>query len=252
MYTLFVIGMFLMDKHKWRRVAYGILIAGGIYSMLYSYSRGAYVGFGAGLVFIALVKSRKLLIPLFLLLFLWKVVLPSSVVDRIDGTFVEEGDRAGVITIGDTNLSTAYRSEIWQEAWSIFTENPVVGTGFRTFGKLTGWDTHNQYLKTLSEQGIIGLLIYLLLYQRALKSGWQLYKEGDEELLRAFGFAFVCAVLGSMVVNVFGDRWTYLQLGGIYWVLWALADQENSRIALQRQAEGARLEAEAMGLRITG
>jgi len=37
-------------------------------------------------------------------------------------------------------------------------------------------------------------------------------------------------VIASIVSKFFGDRWTYIQLGAIYWVLWALVDQYNARI----------------------
>ena len=235
MYILFLAGLFLIDKHRWRRLAYLILIYGCGYSLIYSYSRGAYVGLVAGLFFIAIVRERKLLIPLFIFFLVWKLILPISVVERIEGTFVTEGNETSVLRIGDTQLETAGRSGIWDEALSLFSEHPITGTGFRTFGEKTGMDTHNEYLKTLAEDGIIGLFIYLLLYYRALKSGWQLYKTADEELLKAFGFGFLCSVVGSMVVNFFGDRWSYLQVGGIYWVTWALVDQENNRLRIQRQ-----------------
>jgi len=232
-YNLFLIGLFMIDKHVWRRIAYLILIAGGTYCLLYSYSRGAYVGFFVGLVFIGLVRSRKLLIPLVVFLLVWKLILPLSVVERIEGTIVDQSDlvqseRADLMSVGGSELDTAKRAEIWTMALDYFSQNPIFGNGFRTFGILTGWDTHNVYLKALAEQGLIGFVLYLWLYVLALRSGWRLYRDGNEELLKAFGFAFLCAVVGSMVVNFFGDRWTYLQIGGLYWIFWALVDQENS------------------------
>jgi O-antigen ligase len=229
-YTLFIIGLFLIDKHFWRRVAYSLLILGGTYSLMYSFSRGAYIGLVVGLLFIGIVKSRKLLPFLVLFLILWKSLVPLSVVERVEGTFVEQGTRTDVVSIGGTNLETAKRTEIWGNAFGYFLSNPVLGTGYDTHQRLTGWDTHNVYLKFMAEQGIIGLFIYLWLYALAFRSGWRLYRRADEELVKALGFGFTCAVVGSMVVNFFGDRWTYIQLGGLYWIFWALVDQENSRI----------------------
>jgi O-antigen ligase len=229
-YTLFIIGLFLVDRHFWRRIAYSILIFLNTYSLMYSFSRGAYVGFLVGLFFIGFIRTRKLLIPLFVFLIVWKLIVPLSVVERVEGIFIVEGETNEVISLGDTKLFTAGRANLWGKALSYFSQNPIFGTGFRTYSQLTGWDTHNVYLKTLAEQGLIGLFIYLWLYFLALKSGWRLYRQADEELVKALGFGFLCAVVGSMVVNFFGDRWTYLQLGGLYWVFWALVDQENSRL----------------------
>jgi hypothetical protein len=64
-YTLFIIGLFLIDKCLWQRIAYSILIFHNTYSLMYSFSRGAYVGFLVGLLFISLVRTKKLLVLLF-------------------------------------------------------------------------------------------------------------------------------------------------------------------------------------------
>jgi O-antigen ligase len=203
---------------------------------MYSFSRGAYFGFLAGLFFIGFIRTRKLLIPLFVFLIVWKLIVPLSVVERVEGIFNVEGESTEVISLGDTKLFTAGRSHLWEMALDYFYQNPIFGTGYRTYEILTGLDTHNVYFKTLAEQGLIGFLIYLWLYFLALRSGWRLYKRADEELVKALGFGFLCAVVGSMVVNLFGDRWSYLQLGGLYWVFWALVDQENSRIKIKSNA----------------
>ena len=246
-YTLFLIGLFMIDKHVWRRLAYAILIGGGTYCLMYSFSRGAYVGFLVGLFFIAFVRSKKLLIPLILFLIIWKSVVPLSVVERIEGTIVDQSDlaqseRTDLMSVGGTELDTAKRAEIWSMAWNYFSENPISGIGFRTFMNMTEWDTHNVYLKMLTEQGLIGLALYLWLYVLAWRSGWRLYRHGNEELLKAFGFAFLCAVVGSIVVNFFGDRWMYLQIGGLYWIFWAIADQEYSMIKATKGQMTASLE----------
>jgi putative inorganic carbon (hco3(-)) transporter len=235
-YTLFVFGLFLVDKNIKRRIAYVILMVGGTYCVVYSYSRGAYVAVILTALFIGFVKERKLLILLVAFLIFWKTIVPLSVVERIEETIVEDDARSDVVTVGGMQLETAKRTEIWSEAMGYFYENPITGKGYNTYAYLTGWDTHNVYLKFMAEQGIIGLCIYVWLYVIAFRSGWKLYKNAHEELIKALGFGFVCAVVASIVSNFFGDRWTYIQLGTIYWVLWALVDQYNSRIEAEAVA----------------
>ena len=234
-YSLFIIGLFLVDKHLWRRAAYSLLILANTYSLIYSFSRGSYIGFLLGLFFIGFVKTRKLLVPLIVFLIFWKLLVPVSVVERVEGTFVEQGTRTDVVSIGESNLETAGRTELWDKALNYFFKNPLLGTGYNTYHILTGWDTHNSYLKFMAEQGIIGLFIYLWLYILAFKSGWRLYRRADEELVKALGFGFMCAVVVSVVANFFGDRWTYLQLCGLYWIFWALVDQENSMLEMAKE-----------------
>jgi len=229
-YMLFVLGVFFIDKNVKRRIAYVFFIIGSTYCALYSYSRGAYIAILLTAIFIAFIKERRLLIVIIAFLITWKAILPISVVERIENTIVEDGARTDVVEVGGMQLETAKRTEIWDTAFGFFSQNPITGKGYNTYQYLTGFDTHNVYLKFMAEEGIIGLSLYLWFYVLALRSGWKLYKGADEEIIKALGFGFVCAVIASIVANFFGDRWTYFQLGGIYWVLWALVDQYNARI----------------------
>jgi O-antigen ligase len=233
-YNLFVLGLLLVDRNWRRRIIYLIVILGSTYSLLYSFSRGGYFGFMIGLFFIGLIKSRKLLVVLIVFLLVWKLIVPVSVVERVTGTFIERGEGKDVISVGDTEIETVGRRELWEKALRFFYNNPILGTGFNTYHLMTGRDTHNVYLKTMAEQGLVGLLIYLTLYLCAIWSGWRLYRKADEELVKALGFGFLCCTIGSIVVNFFGDRWTYLQLGGLYWIFWGLVDQERRKIETKK------------------
>ena len=236
-YNLFVMGLFLVDRNFWRRIAYLLVILGSMYSLIYSFSRGAYFGFMVGLFFIGLVKSRKLLVVLIVFLLIWELILPISVVERVTGTFVEKGEKADAISMGDIEIDTTGRKVLWEGALKSFSENPIFGTGLNTYHLITGMDTHNVYLRTMAEQGMVGLLIYLILYIFAIWSGWKLYRKSDEELMKALGFGFLCCTIGSIVANFFGDRWTYLQMGGLYWIFWGLVDQERRKIETNKVIE---------------
>jgi O-antigen ligase len=82
------------------------------------------------------------------------------------------------------------RWDIWSVAVKKFRKSPLVGNGFQSvnddlFALLPGvykihasanfpGGYHNQYLGTLAEEGIVGLVGVLTLYSFLLKSGWQL------------------------------------------------------------------------------
>ena len=71
-------------------------------------------------------------------------------------------------------------------------ENPFFGVGFGGFGLAvspgeTLTDTHNFYMKMLSEQGIIGISLFLLILTLAFRSGWQLYREGQTPFYKGLG-----------------------------------------------------------------
>ena len=111
----------------------------------------------------------------------------------------------------------------------IFKENSMVGIGFgvfRTLGYDLG-DTHNIYVKILVEQGLVGLLIFLLVILAFMIEGFRLYKKGDDDFSKGLGLGlFVCMFVLS-VNNFFGDRWSYFELSGYLWIFAGLVARLN-------------------------
>src|ERR1700752_3192958 len=117
--SLFLIAL-LGCKLK-RVVKIGILglTATCVYSLLFSFSRGVYVAFLAGLAFIGIVSQRKLLILVAALLISWQTLLPASVQQRIMMTY-DQSDGGG-----DLDASAQTRIDIWQDAEQLIRANPV-------------------------------------------------------------------------------------------------------------------------------
>jgi O-antigen ligase len=214
------LGMFLIDKHKYRKWLYIAAAIFSVHSIFFSYSRGAYIAALAVIIIYGLIRKRSFLIAVAVLIFTWQVVLPQTVVERISMT-EEPG--------GQLESSAAERIELWEQAKGFFADNPIFGIGFNGFtlarqGKqLT--DTHNFYMKIASEQGLIGLIILGLVLIKALTSGWRLYRNGFSDFHKALGFGFIGCTIAVMVTNIFGDRFSYFALGGYYWLLWGIVDR---------------------------
>ncbi len=109
------------------------------------------------------------------------------------------------------------RIELWVAAWQMFLDRPLTGIGLHTFGtyylsylqqvdippwiatddRHTPW-AHNLFLEILGEQGIIGLILWLLIlitlfstiYRVVSELKGQLYALGQGLLLGLFVFCF--------------------------------------------------------------
>lgn len=219
-YAGLLLGMFLIDKHKYRSWLYLATVLFSIYPLFFSYSRGAYVAMLAVIFVYGLIKKRSLLVLVAALFFTWQVVLPPSVVDRIAMTETPSGQ---------LEESAEDRVILWEHATQIFEENPVFGIGFNGFAlslqghRLT--DTHNYYMKTASEQGVIGLVLLGLVLLRALSSGWRLYRSGQSTFHKGLGLGFIGCVTSLVVSNIFGDRFSYFVLGSYFWLLWGAVER---------------------------
>lgn len=185
-----------------------------VYCLLFSFSRGGYVGFIAGLIFLGILKERKLLIVPLALVIGWQVFLPESVKERMTMTYEE-----------DTGLDTSAgkRLILWQDALEMFTENPLFGSGFDTYGYLGRVgrfrDTHNYYLKVLVETGVLGLTIFLWLLWKFFRLGYSVFKSAEDPFLASLGLGFAAMVVCAFILNLFGDRWTYQQVDGYFWIV---------------------------------
>lgn len=215
------LGLFFYDTDKRRKWLYLATVLFSLHPLFFAYSRGAYMAAFGVIAFFGVMKKKSLLVLVIAILLAWQTILPASVVDRIMMTETESGEIEG---------SAAHRLVLWDHAMDLFKQNPIFGVGFGGFGLTvpegeTLTDTHNFYMKTLSEQGIIGISLFLLILALSFFSGWRLLKIGKTPFHKGLGFGFMGVVIAMMITNMFGDRWSYFALGGYFWVFWGLVDR---------------------------
>mgnify|MGYP000248982758 CR=1 FL=1 len=161
--------------------------------LLASWSRGAWMGFGAALLAIGAALPRR---------GMWGVVLVAvivggglglyaagwlhpSIAARLTGflEYTRFEDVRGV-GINDANYAVIERMAHWQAALSMWRERFWLGVGFGCYEaaypahRLINWPyalghAHNYYLNLLAETGILGLGVYLVLLGSILVSLWR-------------------------------------------------------------------------------
>jgi len=175
---------------SWAWPAFVVLCAGAAtVALVFSWSRGAWLGFLAGAGVLALFSARRLALGLGvgaaaavvlsggLLLGVAAGFGPAlSVADRLAG-FGDEfalGDVRGV-DINDANYAVLERLAHWQAAAGMARDDLWTGAGFGNYAAaypryaLINWPdalghAHNYYLNLLAEVGLPGLLAYLLFW----------------------------------------------------------------------------------------
>ena len=217
--VLFALLIATKASRMWR-----MLFIGGITCMvigvLYAYSRTAYIALLLGLVTVVLAwRGRwKLMLPLLLVAAFAPAWLPPSVVQRFDSTSVEADNR---------DESTELRFEFWQIAWDNFVAHPVIGTGFQSFRhpEINPYkmDTHNVYMRTLTEGGVVGAVILLGLLLSILRTARrELAASRSGSWRYALALGLVGAWMGMVCGNLFGDRFTYYPVIAYFWTYVAL------------------------------
>jgi len=233
MYTFLLLGIsyFIEDK----KLKYFILFvcACNFYPIVYSYSRSGYMCIIAGILILGILKDRKLLLLFIVLLLFYKFVLPNSVVERIDMTFLhkeeisEEQQEGSAFDFGDITVELTGRKQLWEKAMYYFSEQPLLGIGFDSFRQKEGWITHSMFLRILAEEGLVGMTIFIIFTLILLWKSHQLFRHSTSKFGQGIGLGFFTCVLVHLVGSVSGETQFYYNLMAIYWLFMGIVASFN-------------------------
>ncbi len=154
----------LVKKNTWFVLIMRIYVLGAWGAIMLTASRTAFICGSISSSFILLSSER--LSPRIKIFFLLAIALivPISVAYLIPETSIER-----LYTIGSSIKSGTIndRTTIWKHGLMVFSEHFLIGTGINTFPlavkKFMGAEevAHNLYLTIATEQGIIGILIFV-------------------------------------------------------------------------------------------
>lgn len=232
-FTFLLIGIsYFLDDKKLRYSIFFVCVC-NMYPIIYSYSRATYMSVIAGLLTLGLLKDRRLLLLLFALIISYSAILPNSVVERIDMTFLdkqqtsEERLQSSGFDVGGTTIEVTGRIHLWEKATAYFKRHPFLGIGFDTFRHKEGWITHSLYMKILAEQGLLGVIIFLLFTMTILRQSYNLFKYSKSKLGQGIGLGFLTCVITHLVGSVSGDQSLYYNLMAIYWLFLGIVASFN-------------------------
>jgi O-antigen ligase len=229
--AVFLIGLSSFFARKIVRLGLWAVAVTCIYCLALTFSRGGYIGFLFGILVLGLIRERKLLLMLGIFLVVWQGIVPNAVRDRVFMTY----------QYGELDSSAEERVAIWSDALDVIEHSPVLGRGFDTYKFMDRVgpyrDTHNYYLKILLELGLVGLFFFLLMVASACRMSWELFHVARDGILRGIGCALFASLACALLTNLFGDRWSYLQVDGFLWVFMGMAARGLWLEKLARESE---------------
>jgi O-antigen ligase len=206
-----------------------------------SWSRGAWVGFAAAMLAMAIALPRRAVWGVAAVVVLVAALaalhatglLPTAITARLTGfaEYVRFQDVRGA-AINDANYSVIERFAHWQAALAMFRDNLWLGVGFGAYEPaypgyaLINWPyalghAHNYYLTIAAETGILGLAAYLGLWSIVAWRTWRASRR-TRGLARgaAIGLLGAWTHLGvhSLLDNLFVNN-VHLQVGVMLGIL---------------------------------
>ncbi len=205
-------------KFKWVRYLIRpllwILLALLIFCLIFTYTRGAWVAVLISIIFLGILKSKKLIVCFLIVLMFMPFVLPESVKERTSSMLkIQE----------DPNK----RGDLWREAVNVIEDFPVIGSGLNTYAFIaprygSGQYPHNSYLHMAAEMGILGLGVFvwmlIVLFRAAIKS----IKKIDDELYNITLTGLLSGLFGFLIQSFTDTNIYSLQLSILMWLIMGL------------------------------
>lgn len=220
---------------KWKRitvkVCFFLITAMLILSSFWTSCRGGWLGLIAGLIFVTLVVNYQRIKKVFWALFLFSYVFCVPLIGFVLFFFRNRGD--------------SNRFILFQGAWGMIKEHPLLGKGLGTFMDYCAFYTnnfgayyaHNCYLQIWAESGIFSLLSFLLfvgyVFYRSIKVGLKIPRSLNFFLLTGL----TAGLLGFLVHSFFEVHLYSFQLSFLFWVVLGLTVTLSSKLDQEQLLE---------------
>lgn len=169
-------------RHTLARIAIAALMVGGLLDLLHTYTRAAWIAFAAGLLVLAIVRYRRMLLLAVVVLAVSSFSFPGAV-DSVQARFSDLANQ----NAANAKNSLTWRRGQWKAMSRFGSEKPLLGQGFGSYRKLTleefglqartygtfgvnpsnnqvtiGFTAHNDFVKSWVESGALGVLLWVL------------------------------------------------------------------------------------------
>ena len=209
-----------------KRIKSAFLLLLGLTGLITTGSRGGFGAFFFGLTFLFILAFRQrmisgtrilvIVLSMFVLLPGSLLVAPSEVrkqtIQRvIDPTDPREASNPWAARWRAEqpwlDTYTSGRIGIWMGSLKLFFESPVFGHGHEADRKVYKYSTHNDYLKYLVNYGIVGFLIYILMFIAIFRHVFYHLKTASTRASKFFYLSYLSGFAGYAVamfsVNMF-------------------------------------------------
>ncbi|HYE83296.1 MAG TPA: O-antigen ligase family protein [Clostridia bacterium] len=196
------------------------LVAVMLVCLVYTYSRGAYVGLMLAFALFAVLRDRRFVILGVIGLLMLPFVLPPSVINR----FTSIGN------LSDT--SSYYRISVWLGSLKLAMDYWPSGIGLGlepfkllypkySFNAAYAHHSHNIYIQLLIETGISGFLMFfamILVYYKAMLTSFYKTRDG---FISTFVIAVASGMAGYLAQGMVENIWYNNRVLLTFWVMLA-------------------------------
>jgi len=194
-------------EKRWLQLS-GLII---LTAIIFSYTRGVWFGLIGGLIFMAILRSKRLLLSVvagIMVCSLFLVILPSSrFTQRVMGTF-------------NSGRPVGDRIYFLKGSLRIIRDYPITGIGWEGFrivypeykpdeGRQLVSHAHNNFVDVAVDSGLLGLGIFIWLLVTIYKVGFHIFKELEDGYFKGIAWGFLGSLTAFLIAGLsqynFGD-----------------------------------------------
>lgn len=212
-----------------------LLVAGAAgFAMLLTLSRASWIGLIAAMAVLALIWDRRLLVVFAVLAATYSYWLPQDALERVKETTDSQSfDYEAMGQVADD--SAQMRIEQYKSLPAMMAPKPLFGWGYHSFprvfaehgtlGRPKG--AHSTYCLIATEAGIVGLLIFGVLFFLILRATVGGARRLEDPLLKWMAVGLTCSAIGILVAMAGGERFQPQIVWVYFWVMLAMVERER-------------------------
>lgn len=222
--TLYVLKTGVLGFKLAARILLWLYIGICLLVLVVTQTRSAWMACGLLFLIYGLLKDRKILLICFLAGLMLTAVpqVQARLKDLTEGTGSKKSEKLN---------SAAWRIRLWKDSIPSIKRRILTGHGLDSFQilskdffpleKVTGAPAHSVYVQLIFEVGIFGILAYLWIYGKLLKTFYRRMRIGTREMSHESA-VMIAYVIGYLVVSVSDNLLYYLAFNWYFWFFMGL------------------------------
>lgn len=210
------VSQFLSARGRLLKYCYVLCLAPMALSLVFTYSRGAWLAMAGAFVIYGLIYNWRILLALGAAAYGAPKLLPgisSRISYMLSPAYLLSSARAG-------------RLARWNMAMDKIKNHPLVGEGFGRFGGAvaarhvpSSLYVDNFYLKTAAESGIIGLAALVWLFVNGIRCALNAYRRLTDPYLKGLAGGLIAGLLGVLLHNGVENIFEVPLMSAYFWLL---------------------------------
>jgi len=225
-----LLGLTLHLKKLKDKIGISIIIVILVSALFLTFSRSAYLSFGAGLFVVSLLKSRKILIIALIL-----AILGIATSDRArerTAELVQSVTAVFTETSQTPDPTAKLRIQSYQQTLYLIEKRPLLGSGYNNLRAVNHQEgfikdptihsaggSDSSLLTILATTGILGFIPFILLYLISLKTTYQNWrKTKSTRLLRGYNLGLLGGIFALLVHSLFVNSLLFSPILIFFWI----------------------------------